>query len=302
MDVGRTLRRRRETLGYTLEDVRAATKIRLRYLQAIEDERRDQLPAPVYTRGFIRSYAGFLDLDGAALAAEWAQANAPETPDGEGAPSAPAAAPPPAVAPKPADSGPRLAPSARPAARPERAPRPDLGRRRRPIAALWAIALVAIVAAVYTWQAADHGKAVATAARTGTALARSATATASTHSAAATVPTARKPPAPSLTTGAATSSASGPLLTYRVAGASSLTVVATASARCWVRVWLDGSATYTDQTLSPGQSATWRAQRQVTLRIGYPSGLQLTVDGLAVPPFHTVSPVDAALVLAAPTP
>ena len=40
------------------------TKIRPKYLRALEDERFDILPAPTYVRGFLRSYAEALGLDG----------------------------------------------------------------------------------------------------------------------------------------------------------------------------------------------------------------------------------------------
>ncbi|MCC6831421.1 MAG: helix-turn-helix domain-containing protein [Thermoleophilia bacterium] len=63
MDIGNTLRdaRRRKDLG--LPDCEAATRIRGRYLTALEDERFELLPEPAYARAFLRTYATFLDLD-----------------------------------------------------------------------------------------------------------------------------------------------------------------------------------------------------------------------------------------------
>jgi cytoskeletal protein RodZ len=68
--VGNKLREGRSRRGLSLEEVEAETKIRVRYLQAIENEEWDQLPEDTYTRAFIRTYARFLGLDGDRLAEE----------------------------------------------------------------------------------------------------------------------------------------------------------------------------------------------------------------------------------------
>ncbi len=61
--LGETLQRARQTRGITIEDAARATRIPLRYLQALEQEDFGILPAPVYARGFLRSYSGYLGLD-----------------------------------------------------------------------------------------------------------------------------------------------------------------------------------------------------------------------------------------------
>ncbi len=61
--VGEQLRAAREARGLTLEDVEAATKIRVEYLDALEQENLAALPDPVVARGFLRNYAQFLELD-----------------------------------------------------------------------------------------------------------------------------------------------------------------------------------------------------------------------------------------------
>ncbi|HEU4739859.1 MAG TPA: helix-turn-helix domain-containing protein [Solirubrobacterales bacterium] len=66
--VGKKLREARTRRKLTLQEVEAATKIRLRYLQAIENEDWDQLPSDTYTRAFIRTYGALLGLDGDRLA------------------------------------------------------------------------------------------------------------------------------------------------------------------------------------------------------------------------------------------
>lgn len=68
--VGRTLRETRTRRKIDLADVEAATKIRGRYLRAIENEEWDLLPGETYARAFIRAYADHLGLDGERLAEE----------------------------------------------------------------------------------------------------------------------------------------------------------------------------------------------------------------------------------------
>jgi cytoskeleton protein RodZ len=66
--VGKTLRDAREQRKLDLAQVEAATRIRARFLRALEDEEWDVLPGETYARAFIRTYADFLGLDGARLA------------------------------------------------------------------------------------------------------------------------------------------------------------------------------------------------------------------------------------------
>lgn len=75
--VGTILRRARTRRELELSEVEAATRIRLRYLRAIEDEEWDVLPGGVYRRGFIRTYASFLGLDGERLVEDYRQSVEP---------------------------------------------------------------------------------------------------------------------------------------------------------------------------------------------------------------------------------
>ena len=69
--IGETLRDARSRRKLGLSEVEAAIKIRVRYLQAIENEEWDALPGGAYTRGFIRTYAAYLGLDGERLAEDY---------------------------------------------------------------------------------------------------------------------------------------------------------------------------------------------------------------------------------------
>jgi hypothetical protein len=63
-DIGSSLRDARDRQGLDFQELEQITKIRPKYLRALEDERFDILPAPTYVRGFLRSYAEALGLDG----------------------------------------------------------------------------------------------------------------------------------------------------------------------------------------------------------------------------------------------
>lgn len=65
------LREARLAAGLELADVQEGTKISRRYLEALEAGAFKHCPAEVYTRGFIRIYAGFLGLDAAQVVAEY---------------------------------------------------------------------------------------------------------------------------------------------------------------------------------------------------------------------------------------
>ena len=63
MDIGSELRAARKARGLTVEQVAALTRIRHSYLEAIERNDFDVLPAPIYTRGFLTAYAREVGLD-----------------------------------------------------------------------------------------------------------------------------------------------------------------------------------------------------------------------------------------------
>jgi cytoskeletal protein RodZ len=60
---GEILKKKREDLGFSVEEIAEALKIRKDYLAAIEEDAFGKLPVPVYTLGYIRAYAKHLDVD-----------------------------------------------------------------------------------------------------------------------------------------------------------------------------------------------------------------------------------------------
>jgi cytoskeleton protein RodZ len=63
-EIGNSLREARLRQGIEYPRVEADTMIRSKYLQALEDERFDVLPGETYVKGFLRTYADYLGLDG----------------------------------------------------------------------------------------------------------------------------------------------------------------------------------------------------------------------------------------------
>ena len=63
-EIGNSLREARLRQGLEFPELEQATKIRGKYLRALEQEEFEQLPGPTYVKGFLRSYAEYLGLDG----------------------------------------------------------------------------------------------------------------------------------------------------------------------------------------------------------------------------------------------
>lgn len=66
-DLGQQLKQAREARGLTLYQAEEATHIRRVFLEALEEGRFADLPGGVYARGFVKSYANYLGLDGQEL-------------------------------------------------------------------------------------------------------------------------------------------------------------------------------------------------------------------------------------------
>src|SRR5262245_66648650 len=60
---GESLRRERELRQISLREISEATKINLRYLDALERDDFRHLPGGVFNKGFVRAYAQFIGID-----------------------------------------------------------------------------------------------------------------------------------------------------------------------------------------------------------------------------------------------
>src|SRR3954467_12480221 len=75
---GENLRRERELRGIELREMAEATKISIRFLQALESDRVDILPGGMFQRAFVRQYARYLGLDPERVVAEFVYAHGGE--------------------------------------------------------------------------------------------------------------------------------------------------------------------------------------------------------------------------------
>src|SRR3954453_21919025 len=138
LDIGAQLRETRMRRRIDISEVEAATKIRAKYLRALENEEWALLPGPTFVKTFLRTYAEYLGLDARSLVEEYRQRY--ETP----ATSELTPLRPPGLGgrpPRPRRPGLRR--------RGRAAPPP---RRRRPVLGPWVLVagvLVALVAALY---------------------------------------------------------------------------------------------------------------------------------------------------------
>jgi hypothetical protein len=70
-EIGATLRAARMSARIDVSEIEAQTKIRAKYLRALENEEWDLLPGPTFVRSFLRTYAQALGLDAKALVEEY---------------------------------------------------------------------------------------------------------------------------------------------------------------------------------------------------------------------------------------
>jgi cytoskeleton protein RodZ len=72
-EIGETLREARMRRRIDMAEVETATKIRAKYLRALESEEWELLPGPTFVKTFLRTYAEYLELDARLLVEEYKQ-------------------------------------------------------------------------------------------------------------------------------------------------------------------------------------------------------------------------------------
>ncbi|HUA08648.1 MAG TPA: helix-turn-helix domain-containing protein [Candidatus Acidoferrales bacterium] len=244
--LGERFRAAREARGLTLSDVAEHIRIRSVYLAAIEDENWSAIGAPVYIRGFLRTYARFLGLDPEEVVAEFnSQASAPPPP----VPTAPGAPP----------KTTYLADEEAPA----RGLSPMIW-----IASLVAVVLIAVVV---------YNEATLRARQSVSVLpSNTPTATASLAPAAlAAAVTASPSDGPSASPTPALTASVGPSGSPAPAGPSNLEVQVTATS--WLRVTVDGNVSM-EGTFPAGTVRQFHG-KIARLRIGNAGGVEIIVDG-----------------------
>src|SRR5271167_4997527 len=76
-EIGETLREARMRARIDVSEIEARTKIRAKYLRALENEEWGLLPGPTFVKSFLRTYAQALGLDGKALVEEYRLSHEP---------------------------------------------------------------------------------------------------------------------------------------------------------------------------------------------------------------------------------
>ena len=292
--LGQILRARRESLGLTVEDIEERTKIRKRYIEALESGQWDVLPGRVYARGFVRSYAEVLGLDGSELLEKYVDGGDPgsveqgtkaESPsltsEGRSANRKPAAR---MVEPRSLNEIERT--RSRAHERPERSRRETYDRPVRSVGSwvgqgLLIVGALVVVGGLYVLLHHHHGQVTH-----GTN-----TTTSSPQKTQATKPAAHQTAPPKRTTQpiqkaqtvvVALPYANG-MYTYKVLHAASLQVVVTVnSGELWFSATADGQAVAPNVILNQGQSKSFSAQNNVTFHLGHVQGVSITVDGQPV--------------------
>jgi hypothetical protein len=283
-ELGRQLRRARQQRGLSLRDVHAITAIPLPCLAALEEGDLAQLPSPVYARGYVRSYAEAVRLDGDRLALELWRTSPPKkaaarTPS----PLAPLRQPASPFVPK--EGRVRMP-------KPPKIMRPRAGRIMRksgrrhgrgprrfaklvPALERTAIVILVLVLAAGLWgllrdTSSDETKTATTASRA------DATPPATPSSTAPPPTTVPPPPAPP-------AADNGSQATYVLARPRFTVVVAATDAPLWVQVRAGqrGAVLFTG-TLQPGDTKPFDAPGVLWVRVGNLGHSAVTIDGAAL--------------------
>ena len=246
---GDTLRQAREDLGASLDDAERETHVHRRYLEALEREEPNALPAAVYTRGFIRTYSQYLGLNPDSMLDLFGH-----------------------------QRGSAESPQVRPIPAQVNAPRPI---SMRPVVALGGLVLVGLLA-TYLWTQYNSflesigqveqmpTSRTAPGAASPTPVGRPAAPILSSSPSPEAVP-APSPPVISVAPSPVASPSRG------------LVVQAQVVERTWLEVVVDGQPALAE-TVQPGFSRSFTAEQQVRMRVGNAAGVQVAVNGVTQGP------------------
>jgi cytoskeleton protein RodZ len=277
------LRAAREARGASLADAERETKIRQKYISALEDDNVAALPGPVYARGFLRNYAQFLALNPDEVVDLYDQQSQPTREKIRAA----------------RGSTPKPSPSARANAekisiQPLSSERIDTRvRYGTQYIALSLLAIPLIIVFYFVYSAYAGPKSTNTPIPTITA--RPATVTplpATTVIVAAPgngefntptvlVPTAPQVPAPSPDISATAAAAITPTLTVPVGAANDITVKIVTTRDAWMSVQVDGVQQFSG-TLAKGTTRHWKGRNTIQIRTGRADSVRVTVNGVEV--------------------
>lgn len=311
-ELGSRIRARREELGLAIEQVSEKTKIRSRYLIAVEEGDDSISPGRTYFRAFLKTYASFLGLDGSKFSAEY-QEIVEQSQSGEPRKAAEVKpAPEKDVAAHPAAKTSQAAGPSSPGetsripagtaaqshkAQAARSRRRPTGAKRRRSGAGWAvIALVLLAAAVYYVLSARPSFIFGPGGQMGEEEAPATTPPSGEvqepglpEPAGPVDELPTEPPAPVIAREDPNAEKTiwsvdrTPLeLTIKMRGSQ--------ESYCWVSVYTDGKYAF-ERTLVPGEIVELKAESEITIRAGKPWEMDLILNGQEIGPGGELGPV-----------
>lgn len=240
-DIGNSLREARIRKGLSIKDVGAVTKIRSKYLEALEEDDFEVLPGSTYVKAFLRTYAAFLKLDADAVVDEYRRSYESDKEE--------------SVVLRAEDS--RRSRSHTSAERKKKRVR----RNQRGYALVGVVAVVVVV--LLAWFGSGRGQDAASIDASNITSPTSSTSLATVSSSAPAV------------------SGNGTAATTSLAGGNVALVVSVTEGSCWLVVREDtenGAEVYAG-TLSAGGQETFASSKRYWMMVGKPEVLVLSVNG-----------------------
>ena len=255
LSIGEQLKSKREAMGLSLMDVSEVTKVSVRHLAALEQDKFKDLPSEIYAWLFLRTYAKHLGLPADDVKRRFQEMLHP--------------APAPAVLPSPIPQDPVRSVPVEIAPRPAKTERPSLGGRSQtplpPVArasrwAWWGVIGVGglAVVAVVMWQPPSH--------KGDEKITAGITPTTSSTLAGGSVPVT--PPV-----GATLPRPTNPSPTHEGV------LHVKANVHTWIEIMVDGKERFA-LPMKPGEERIWMGQKGFLMQIGYPPGLELKLNGV----------------------
>ncbi|MFW5896588.1 MAG: helix-turn-helix domain-containing protein [Bacillota bacterium] len=283
-EAGYTLKERRISLGLTLTEVQYSTKIRGRYLEALEESNPSVLPPGPYARGIIRRYCEELHLDPRPVLeayGEWLRDQEDQSLTKK-------------LRETPGSRGITL--------------RATGGSRTGWVFGLLLLIVLMIVGGIYyyvvfpdlPWTAPDPPQQEGTPTDEGEDGEPEESETAENEE-----PEPEQPPGEEANREEAKPEASmrrteeGATIRYEISGVTELKVTLSTAQNCWIRVTVDDGSPR-DMTLEAGASQSWSAAREISIRAGNPAELEILVNDTDEDTVRADSPRDLVFLLESP--
>ena len=253
--VGYTLRQERERQNLSINDIEQGTSIRALYIEAIENGEYDKLPGTIYTKGFIKNYAKFLNMDADALAKEFMADIAELSADA-------------ATANASAENDAAKTPENKPEVKPVKQDKKPLGYsiqdKNRSSSGLLIVAAVVIIAAIagglWSWLSSSESGEVAKVDPP------------QQQTQQAPQPAAPEPVPQENPTQVANANPAPQTPADKVA------VQARFNDRCWALVTVDGNVVQ-EGVIEGGQTLSWEGKENITFRLGNAGAVEFFQDG-----------------------